>query len=282
MIDPKVILLVLNWNGNKTTIDCLSSLKKVTYSNYSTVLIDNASTDGSLTLIKEQFSQIKILPLEKNYGYSEGMNRGLKLIKTENPDFVVFLNNDITVASDFLTQLINGAKEYGKNNIYGPKIYYTSNPKKIWYAGGKVNIGMGRIAHRGIRRYDNNSFSKDIITDYISGCCLLISWDNINKLNGFDSRFNMYGEDVDLCIRAKNIGSKCMVIASSNIWHKVSGSIGGNWSWKKNIRKFNSILKLIKKHGNYFQKFSGIISIILFSLLMIPVVIFKQIFKNNQ
>ena len=141
---------------------------------------------------------------------------------------------------------------------------------------------MGRIAHRGIRRYDNNSFSKDIITDYISGCCLLISWDNINKLNGFDSRFNMYGEDVDLCIRAKNIGSKCMVIASSNIWHKVSGSIGGNWSWKKNIRKFNSILKLIKKHGNYFQKFSGIISIILFSLLMIPVVIFKQIFKNNQ
>ena len=86
MIDPKIILLVLNWNGNKTTIDCILSLQKVTYSNYSILLIDNASTDGSLEIIKDKFPKISILQLDKNYGYSRGMNKGLEYIKSENPE----------------------------------------------------------------------------------------------------------------------------------------------------------------------------------------------------
>ena len=67
-------------------------------------------------------------------------------------------------------------------------------------------------------------------TDYITGCCFFTSWKTIEKLEGFDESYNMYGEDVDLCLRANKMGINCYFIPEAKLWHHVSASIGGNWS----------------------------------------------------
>ena len=104
------------------------------------------------------------------------------------------------------------------------------------------------IYHKSIGELDSESNSINEKTDYITGCCLVISIDNIDKLNGFDEQFNMYAEDVDLCLRAKNKNIDCMYLPNSKIWHKVSSSTGGRFSLKKYIKKIQSIKRLIKIH----------------------------------
>ena len=78
----------------------------------------------------------------------------------------------------------------------------------IWYAGGKFGFFNLFISHRGIRKFDRDKFNSNCKTNYITGCCLFISKKSFVKLNGFDESFDMYGEDVDLCIRAKKEGIK--------------------------------------------------------------------------
>ena len=119
------------------------------------------------------------------------------------------------------------------------------------------------------------------ITDYVSGCCLAISWDLINKLNGFNESFNMYSEDVDLCIRAKKLNAKCYVVTESVILHKISKSIGGNLSFKKNIRKLRSTIKLINLHSNFFNKLTGILGLVIISIIHLPKILIQNSYKKH-
>ena len=128
------------------------------------------------------------------------------------------------------------------------KILYVNDKNKIWYAGGKFGLFNLFVSHNGIRKKDNSGFDNDCITDYITGCCLFISKKNFLKLNGFDEKFNMYGEDVDLSIRAQNLGMDCYYISNAKLWHYVSASYGGNFSLTKFFLKINSLLKLIFKY----------------------------------
>ena len=140
--------------------------------------------------------------------------------------------------NDVHNNFIEAIGQYGNNHIFGAKIYYHHNPQKIWYAGGKVNIKWGHISHRGIRKHDSPEFSIPIETDYVTGCCLFTSMQVINHLDGFDERFNMYGEDVDLCLRAQKIGINCYYWPNAKLQHHVSASLGGSFSLKKIIRLF--------------------------------------------
>ena len=94
MEKPSVTVIVLNWNGKDLTIECLESLKKVNYSNFNILVVDNGSTDGSVEMLKEKFPEVSILGLEKNFGYAGGNNRGFNSLKPNQPEFVIFLNNE--------------------------------------------------------------------------------------------------------------------------------------------------------------------------------------------
>ena len=147
-----------------------------------------------------------------------------------------------------LSSFIKGVETYGEHHIFGGKILYENQKNMIWYAGGKFGFFNLFIAHRGIRKFDRDKFNSNCKTNYITGCCLFISKKSFVKLNGFDESFNMYGEDVDLCIRAYKLGMKCYYISDSKLWHNVSASYGGSYSILKNISKFYSLLRLLVKY----------------------------------
>ena len=197
---PHIKILILNWNGKHLLKPCLDSVSKIDYPNYSITVIDNGSTDNSVKMVKENFSEVELLELETNYGFAGGYNRCFTQLKYDYSEFVLLLNNDTEVDSNILSSFIQAKEMHGNNNLYGGKIFYQKNPKLIWYAGGNVNLKYFNISHRGLRQNDSPEYSKPLQTDYITGCCMFTSMEVINQLNGFDERFNMYGEDVDLCL----------------------------------------------------------------------------------
>ena len=241
-------ILILNWNGKHLLKPCLDSVTAIDYPNYSVMVIDNGSTDNSVNMVKENYSEVNLLVLEKNYGFAGGYNRCFTRLKDEYSGFILLLNNDTEVDPDILNSFIQAKEKYGDNNLYGGKIFYQNTPNLIWYAGGNVNLNRAKISHRGIRQNDSAEFSKPLQTDYITGCCLFTSMEVINQLNGFDEWFNMYGEDVDLCLRAKKEGINCYYWSNAKLWHHVSASLGGAFSVKKMSKKLIGIGRLYNKH----------------------------------
>ncbi len=246
---PHIKILILNWNGKRLLKPCLDSVTAIDYHNYSVMVIDNGSLDGSLDMVKRNYPTVECMALEQNYGFAGGYNRCFSRLTENTSEYLLLLNNDTEVDSNILNGFIQAIEKFGDNQIYGGKIYYQGNPKKIWYAGGKVNIKWGHISHRGLRKTDAEQFSIPCKTDYITGCCLFTSIDVINKLNGFDERFNMYGEDVDLCLRAKDKDIFCYYWPDAKLWHQVSASINGTFSIEKLFRKYRSLIKLYFKHN---------------------------------
>ena len=246
-MNPHIKILILNWNGSYLLKSCLDSVEKINYPKFSVMVIDNGSTDDSVEMVQDNFPQFDILKLDNNYGFARGYNRCFTQLKAEYKEYVLLLNNDTEVDPDILNSFIQAKEEYGENNLFGGRIFYHKSPERIWYAGGRINLKLLKISHNGIRQL-GTKFTKPMQTDYITGCCLFTSIGVINQLNGFDEQFNMYGEDVDLCLRAKKEGINCFFWPDAKLWHHVSASVGGAFSFKKISKKYNSIIRLIKKH----------------------------------
>ena len=247
---PHIKILILNWNGKDLLKPCLDSVLAIEYPNYSVVVIDNGSSDGSLDMVKKNYPNVKCMGLDKNYGYSGGYNRCFSQLDKESSAFIMLLNNDTEVDSEILNSFNDAREKFGDNHIYGGKIYYHDDPKNIWYAGGRVNLKWGCISHRGIRKRDSNEFSIPCETDYVTGCCLFTSKHVMNQLNGFDKRFTMYGEDVDLCLRAQKEGIHCYYWPDAKLQHHVSASLGGAFSLKNLLLPLFFLVQLLKKHYN--------------------------------
>ena len=250
--NPKVHLIVLNWNDKEISKKCLSSIEKVSYSNYEVLIVDNNSQDGSVQFFKEHFPEYDILALDKNLKYAGGNNAAVDYLKPEEEDFLVFINNDTIVSSDFLDHLVAPFLNDANCIITVPKILFAMDINKIWYAGGVVNMWKGSIDHIGIRDFDGPKYSFVMETDYATGCCFCIKYDDFRRLKYFDTTFDMYCEDVDLSIRAKRMNRKIVYSAKSIILHSVSQSLGEN-SLKKIQNKLLGQVKLFWKHASGLQ-----------------------------
>ena len=116
---------------------------------------------------------------------------------------------------------------------------------------------------------DSEKYSSPLETDYVTGCCLFTSMKVINQVNGFDELFNMYGEDVDICLRAKEQGISCFYWPEARLWHYVSASMGGNYSVKKWKRKHIGKMRLVIKHEKSYRLPLSVLSTILLSVIEI-------------
>jgi len=270
-MNPKVSIIILNWNGWKDTIECLESLYQITYPNYDVILIDNGSEDESIEKIKEYCEReikvesnffeydpsnkpIKIIEYrreeaeagggkegeisdlpsnrkliiiknEKNYGFAEGNNIGMRYaLKALNPDYILLLNNDTVVDKEFLSELVKVVESDEKIGIVGAVNYYYDDTKKIWYSGGVMNWATGKLADITRNRVDNGQFEEIKEVDEVAGSSLLIKTEVINKIGLLYSDYFCYFEETEWCAKAKK--EKYLVYANFNskIWHKVSSS----------------------------------------------------------
>ncbi len=241
-----VFVSIINFNGKENTLTCLSQLDKIIVKGFevTVVVIDNDSSE-KFDIDK---SFLKNMPLifirnDKNLGFAEGHNVGIRYALSAGADYIVILNNDTLLDKDFIKELVKTAEKDSSIGIIGPKIYFEKGfeyhkdrysdkdlGKVLWYAGGEMdweNI-IGR--HRGVDEVDNGQYDETQETGYVSGCCMLLTKKLLEKVEGFDKKYFLYYEDNDLSQRAKKKGFKILYSPKSIIWHKNAVSAGGSGS----------------------------------------------------
>lgn len=225
-----VFIIVLNWNGKNDTLECLSSLDKLTYQNYQTIVVDNGSSDNSVSAIKQAFPDIPLIETGENLGFAEGNNVGIRYAQKQACDYILLLNNDTTVEPGFLNCLVSEAISKNNRGLFGPKINYFSQPDKIWWAGSRWNHKKLEFEHIGIDQDDSGAFDHPEETDYICGCALLIPSAVMDDIGLMDPTFFLTYEETDWCYRARRAGYPSYYVPGSRIFHKVSVSFGGESS----------------------------------------------------
>lgn len=253
MPSPSVYIIVLNWNGKEDTLACLQSLERVGYSTYSVVLVDNASSDGTVESVGDLFPSVTTIRNSENLRFAGGNNVGIEYAMRMNADYILLLNNDTVVDQNFLDELVNAAESDSQIGIAGAKIFYYDEPDRIWYAGGRIEYWKGWISHIGIRERDAGQHDTPRDVGYITGCCMLVKRTVIEKIGKLDESFFIYGEDADWSIRAARAGFRLRYVPSSKVWHKVSSSSGGNLSWFKNWNKLRGQLRLMVRYAKWYH-----------------------------
>ena len=182
---PTVSIIILNWNGCDDTLACLNSLAAVTYLNFTVVVVDNGSTDDSLSRLRPYKAHFPLTLLETNanLGFAEGNNVGVRNALVGGAEFVLLLNNDTEVDPGLVGELVRVATAHPAGGVFSAKIFYHAEPKKLWYAGAKWLSEKQHFQHVGIGEIDDgDSHERVVETDYASGCALFIRADVIKKL----------------------------------------------------------------------------------------------------
>lgn len=237
----EIFIIIVNFNSQKTILDCLSCLK---YERAETIVIDNASTDNSLSLIKRKFPQVKIIENKSNLGFSAACNIGIKYALRRRAQRVLLLNPDTLPEKDFLEKLSRK-----QSDIVSPILKFKRGETWVYDLGGKINWLIGRPYHQ--ESYSSKT-GKPKSIDYVSGCCMLIKKEVFNEIGFFDERFFLFFEDVDFCLRAKKRDLKIDVSSNVIVWHKLSEGKKKGWFYhyqilRSNFIFFNKWLPLHKK-----------------------------------
>lgn len=225
-MQPKIYVILLNYNGYKDTLECVKSLKKVNYNNLNIVVVDNASTDDSDSILSNN-KEFVYLKADKNEGFAKGNNIGIEYAISNRAEYILLLNNDTIVEEDFLNQMISIFYEEERIGIVGSKILYYPQKDVIWYGGGYVDWFnfVGLNDGKGIK--DNGNYDKVSEVSFITGCCMLIKTEVILKVGYLPEEYFMYYEDVEFCINVSDAGYRLVYNPKSIIYHKVSVSSGG-------------------------------------------------------
>jgi len=261
--EPKVVIIVLNWNGRDLTLQCLHSLANLNYSNHSIVVVDNGSDDGSVDAVKEHHPGVTIIENERNLRWAGGNNVGIEYALDHGADYTLLLNNDTVVDSEMVSELVKVAEKDDSAGILGPKIYYHDRLDLIWYAGGRISWWRGLIWHVGIREQDRGQYDRITDVDYITGCAMMIRRAVVQQIGEIDTDFIAYGEDVDFSLRANNAGYRLIYVPTAVMWHKVS-AYWGIVSFRKIFMKIRSNLILFRRYAPVWSWFT---TIPLFTLL---------------
>jgi hypothetical protein len=251
--DPLVVIVVVNWNGKELTLECLSSLRKLTYPNVQVVLVDNASVDGSVEAVCDSFPEVMVLRMISNLGFAGGSNEGIRAAQRKGAACILLLNNDTVVDEQCLGHLVTRILSDQSIGIVAPKIYYYSDSRRIWYAGGMLSFWKGVMWHTGIRDEDRGQYDVALETEFASGCCMLVAGEVIERVGLLDESFGMYSEDVDWSMRARKAGYRIFYEPKAIVWHKVSASAGGNLSWFKLKNKFLSNMKFFRRYAAWYH-----------------------------
>ncbi len=247
-------IVIVNWNGKDVTLECLDSLAHVTYRNVKIVVVDNASSDGSVQAIREGHPEAVVLEQQINLRFAGGTNAGMHYALEHGAEMLCLLNNDTTVHPEFLTHLVSRMQSAPDIGVVAPKIYYESDPELIWFAGGKISMWSGTMRHIGIRERDRGQYDDARDIDYATGCCMLARREVIGRVGMLDESFFMYTEDADWCMRMRRAGYRIVYEPGARVWHKLSVSAGGHLSFYKMKNKFLSNLRFFFRYASLPQK----------------------------
>jgi len=239
----KAAIIIANWNGKQFLKGCFDSILKQSYKNFEIYLVDNGSEDGSSDYVTANFPDVKLIQLEKNHGFAGGNNEGIEIaLQDPSIEYLICLNNDTTVDRDWLIELIRTAE----------------NDKRIGAVQSKILLGDRKTIHATgvIINYDFSSTPRDFgkLRNYNNkegelesaiGCSLLLTRQAIEKVGTYESFYNSYKEDDELCLKLRRKQFKIFYSPRSIVYHFHSQTFGTQSLRKIYLNERNRIFNLI-------------------------------------
>ena len=219
MAQPLVVTIILNTNRREDTCAALDSLARNTYQNHQIIVLDNASTDGSVPAIQAAYPAVQIIALPENLGYAGNNNVGIQAALARGAEWVFVLNEDTLLAPDCLEQLLAVAQTDPRIGIVGPMVYHHNEPNVIQSAGGKLGHDW-RAWHLAQNEPDSGQYPQPHDVDWISGCAILVRRAVIEQVGMLDQRFFYYWEETEWCVRTKKAGWRIVHVPQAKLWHK--------------------------------------------------------------
>jgi GT2 family glycosyltransferase len=237
-----VRVIVLNWNGRQWLEGCLSSLRRQNCGAFEVVVVDNASTDGSIDFVRERFPECHVVALDANMGFAAGNNAGAR---GATVPYLAFLNNDTEADCGWLSALVGAAERDPTVGLVTSHVVFMDRADTTDSAGdGYLRCGGG-FKHRHGQRVDAQLQSREVFG--ACGAAFLIRRELFERLGGFDEDLFMVYEDVDLSYRARLLGARCTFASDALVKHAGSASLGTvsaravfygqrnlEWTWIKN------------------------------------------------
>ena len=252
-------IILLNWNGADDTLACLNSLAKAK-GEFVVYVVDNGSSDDSLPRVKAWMEEnagvdVRLVPLDKNYGFARGNNKGLEVACKENFDSYLLLNNDTEVRPDFLVRLENFAKKHPEYRALTPKINFFYDKQKIWNCGGKLSFGFRKYHYAG----QGNSAVRElefIPISFVTGCALFFYPELLDEQGHvFTERFFFGEEDFEFSLRMKAQKVQMACVLDSLIYHKVGATVGKTQGVSKYYMHYLNRSIDVRLHFNKFEYF---------------------------
>lgn len=238
-----VIAVVLNWRRPTQTIACVRSLAEVP-----TIVVDNASGDDSVPVLREALPGVELIEHTSNDGYAGGNNVGIRRALERSPDAVLIVNNDLVVAPDAV-ELLTAALGRGAG-IAAPLSVLPDG--RIDFYTARVDLQNMALLARGRDEPEPvPPLSEPVPSDYATGSAMLVDVGLLDRLGGFDERYFLVWEDVDLSLRARAQGARIVVDPRARVTHERSASFGGDGSpLYKYFFVRNSFL-VLEAHGRW-------------------------------
>lgn len=219
-------MVILTYNAARFIVPCLEALRKNTPLAHRTVVVDNASTDGTLDLVRERFPDVEVVETGANVGVSKGNN--LVLVRRE-ADAYVLLNPDTEVGPGWLEALLAEADADPHTGIVGGKLLYPDG--RIQHAGGEAAPTGPR--HVGVF-HSADAFADAADVDYVTFACALVKREVVERIGYLDEAFSpFYYEDADYCFRARAAGFRVRYTPRCVVIHHEGGAIGKRMSIQK-------------------------------------------------
>ena len=213
------------------------------------IVADNASTDGSVQWLREHHPEVRVIELDKNYGFAEGYNRALKQVEAQ---YYVILNSDVQVTHHWLTPLIENMDAHEEVAACQPKLLSVADNDSFEYAGAAGGF-IDRFGYPFCRgrifdtvEQDQGQYDEEAEILWATGACLMIRSADFWRAGGFDGRFFAHNEEIDLCWRLHDMGRKIYCYPDSEVFHVGGGTLPKNNPMKTYLNFRNNLTMLYK------------------------------------
>jgi GT2 family glycosyltransferase len=254
---PKVIVLILSYNGKHLLEDSISSYLKNDYQNFSVCVVDNGSDDNTKEYVNQKYPEVHLLRLEKNLGYSGGFNEGMKYAFGEmDSDYVLITNNDVRADEKVISSLVETAENTEDAGFVTGKVYYYDNADILQTVGKIEHPLLWNGGHIGNGEKDEGQYDEVKERYFADDIFTLVKKSLFEKIGGYDTLFQFQCEEYDWQARAKVAGFRIYYTPKAKIWHKDSMTIGKVSAFKAYYDARNPLLVILKhKPADFFRKF---------------------------